>query len=154
MLSGTRLVRPRRGWCGRCESSHVILWTGCVPRRRDGAEVIGEALRQAAYGDGHRVIARRLGRPAGTVRGWLRAARRRSGVLRGCGVRWAVALDPELGHVAPIGSELGDAVNALAIAARAAKLRFGKGAAGPWELVVMMSAGALLHGRPRDPPGF
>jgi hypothetical protein len=88
------------------------------------------------------------------VRGWLRAARRRSEVLRGCGLRWAVALDPELGPVAPIERELAEAVNALAIAARAMKMRFGKGAAEPWELVVLMSGGALLRGSPRHPPGF
>jgi hypothetical protein len=40
-------------------------------------------------------------RPPGTVRGWLRAARSRSDLLRCSGARWAYALDPELGRVEP-----------------------------------------------------
>ncbi len=90
MLHGTRLVRSRRGWCPCCEATHVISPAWCVPGRRDGSEVIGEALVQAAGGDGHRRIAGRLGRPAGTVRGWLRAARRCTEALRRAGVRWAL----------------------------------------------------------------
>jgi hypothetical protein len=65
-----------------CGATHVLVPAWSVPRRRDGAEVIGEALHHAARGAGHRVIARRLGRPPGTVRGWLRAARARSELLR------------------------------------------------------------------------
>jgi hypothetical protein len=92
----------------------VSLWL--VPRRRDGAEVIGEALRLAAGGAGHRVIARHLERPPGTVRGWLRAARRRAGSLRACAIRWTYTLDPEVGPVTPAGSELGDAIEAIMLA--------------------------------------
>jgi hypothetical protein len=112
--------------------------------------VIGEALRQAAGGDGHRTIARRLGRAPGTVRGWLRAGRRRSEQLRYCGTRWAYALDPELGAIPPAGSPLADAVQALSSAARAWVLRLGPVVC-PWELVVWLTGG-LLYGRPRDPP--
>ena len=119
----------------RCETTHVLSPAWLVPRRRDGAQVIGEALRQAAAGAGHRVIARRLGRPPGTVRGWLRAARARSELLRASAVRWACALDAgELARVAPAGSSLGDTVEALAIAVRAWALRFGNQHAGGWEL--------------------
>ncbi len=151
MLSGVRSVRPRRARCGPCEATHVICPAWSVPRRRDGAEVIGEALRQAAHGDGHRTIARRLGRPPGTVRGWLRAGRRRVELLRCVGVRWACALDGEQGAILPAGSALGDAVEALATAARAWALRFGPGGS-PWETTVCMTGGRLLHGAPRDPP--
>ena len=150
MLHGVRLCRPRRTLCGRCDATHVLCPAWSVPRRRDGAQVIGEALRQAAGGDGHRTIARRLGRPPGTVRGWLRAGRARSEQLRYCGTRWAHALDPELGAIAPAGSPLADAVQALATAARAWVLRLGA-AARPWELIVWLTGG-LLYGRPRDPP--
>ena len=89
MLAGVRSVRPRRACCGGCGATHVLCPAWSVLRRRDGAEVIGEALRQAAQGAGHRVIAQRLGRPPGTVRGWLRAARARSELLRAaaCGAR-------------------------------------------------------------------
>src|SRR3954465_1168564 len=76
-----RSVRPRRARCAACETTHVLSPSWLVPRRRGGAEVIGEALGLAAGGAGHRLIARRIGRPAGTVRGWLRAARARAGSL-------------------------------------------------------------------------
>jgi hypothetical protein len=152
MLHDVRSVRPRRACCGRCGSTHVLCPAWSVPRRRDGAEVIGEALRQGARGDGHRTIAGRLGRPPGTVRGWLRAARRRAELLRCSGVRWAYALDGEQGAVMPAGSRLGNAVEALATAARAWVLRLGhSGTTCPWELTVLMTGG-LLHGDPSIPP--
>jgi transposase-like protein len=129
----------------------VISPSWLVPRRRDGAEVIGEALRLAAGGVGHRTIARRLGRPPGTVRGWLRAARRRAESLRACATCWTGALDPEIGAVIPAGSSLGDAVEAIMLAVRAWVLRFGGSASGPWELAVCLTGG-LLHGQLRLPP--
>ena len=58
-------------------------------RRRDGLEVIGEALLAKANGDGHRRIAARLGRPPANVR-WL-AARVRA--PRRAGRRQRQALD-------------------------------------------------------------
>jgi hypothetical protein len=150
MLAGVRSVRPRRACCGSCGTTHVLCPAWSVPRRRDGSEVIGEALRQAAGGAGHRVIARRLGRPPGMVRGWLRAARWRSELLRCSGARWAYALDPELGRVEPASSTLGDAIEALAIAARSWTLRFGSLHAGGWERAVWLNGG-LLHGVPPPP---
>jgi len=144
-------VTPRRARCPACESTHVISPAWLVPRRRDGAEVIGEALRLAAGGTGHRTIARRLGRPPGTVRGWLRAGRRRAGSLRACATRWTGALDPEIGPVTPAGSTLADAVEAMMLAVRAWVLRFGRSASGPWELAVYLTGG-LLHGQSPLPP--
>lgn len=150
MLSGARSARPRRVLCDGCGRTHVLCPAWSVPRRRDGAEVIGEALRQAAQGAGHRAIAQRLGRAPGTVRGWLRAARARSELLRCSAARWAAALDPELGRVQPAGSSLGDAVEALAIAVRAWTLRFGREHAGGWERAVWLTGG-LLSGVPPPP---
>ena len=149
MLSGVRSLRPRRACCGGCGATHVLLAACSVPRRRDGSEVIGQALVLAGRGAGHRVIARRLGRAPGTVRGWLRAARGRAEGLRACATRWACVLDPEVGAIAPAGSELGDAVEALAIAARAWTLRFGPEADG-WQRVVELTGG-LLAGVPPPP---
>ena len=112
--AGSRVVRlrhqacsvtPRRAQCRACESTQVISYAWLVPRRRDGVEVIGEALRLAAGGVGHRAIARQLDRP-GTVRGWLRAARRRAEGLRACATRWTGVLDPEIGTVNPAGVRL------------------------------------------------
>lgn len=150
MLHGTRSLTPRRAYCRRCEATHVLCPAWLMPRRRDGAQVIGEALRQSARGDGHRRIASRLGRPSGTVRGWLRASRSRAELLRRSGVRWAYMLDPQLGAIEPAGSPLGDALEALATASRAFTLRFGAGRC-PWELAVCLTGG-LLHGQPPDPP--
>lgn len=151
LLDGVRSVRPRRTRCRACETTHVLAPGWLVPRRRDGTDVIGEALRLAAGGVGHRVIARRLERPAGTVRGWLRASRLRAASLRACASRWVVALDREMGAVAPAGSELGDAVEAITLAVRAWVLRFGPGNASPWERAVCLTGG-LLAGQPALPP--
>ncbi len=151
MLDGVRHVRPRRACCSKCDATHVLAPSWSVPRRRDGAEVIGEALRLAARGEGHRQIARRLDRPPGTVRGWLRAARARAESLRACAARWTYALDPtELSAVAPAGSELGDALEAVMLAVRAWVLRYGRQTA-PWERAVWMTGG-LLSGRLPLPP--
>jgi hypothetical protein len=97
------------------------------------------------------VIARQLDRPAGTVRGWLRTGRVRADSLRACATRWAVALDPEMGAVTPAGSELGDAVEAIMLAARAWMLRSGPLNASPWERAVCLTGG-LLAGQPALPP--
>lgn len=65
--------RPRRGRCGGCATTHVLLETGLAARRADAAAVIAAAVEaKTAVGHGHRRIAARLGRPASTVRGWLR----------------------------------------------------------------------------------
>src|SRR5450631_1280250 len=102
---GVRSLRPRRALCAECDTTHVLCPAWSVPRRRDSAEVIGEALRLAVDGDGHRRIARKLQRPPGTVRGWLRAARQRPGDLRACASRQLVALDVQVGAaVTPAGS--------------------------------------------------
>lgn len=146
-----RLLRPRRARCAGCETTHVLSPSWMVPRRRDGAEVIGDALRLAAAGVGHRRIARQLGRPEGTVRGWLRAARRHADGLRACATRRIVALDPEPVAVTPAGSGLGDAVEAIMLAVRAWVLRFGRDEIGPWERAVWLTGG-LLHGQPALPP--
>ncbi len=100
---------------------------------------------------GPRRIARRLGRPPGTVRGWLRAARARSESLRACGVRWTYALDQEqLVAVTTTGGELGDAVEAIMLAVRAWVLRFCHGQTGPWEWAVRLTRWAVVP--PAAPP--
>jgi hypothetical protein len=120
-----------------------------VPRRRDGAEVIAAALLARARGEGHRTIARRLGRPATTVRDWLRPVRisQRAGALRRdpLGVRAGPAARP----IAPAGSRLADAVEAVAVAIRAWVLRFRP--TSPWPLMVWI-AGGLLRAPPHPWP--
>ena len=77
-----RELVPRRSRCRECGGTHVLLPAWCLLRRADAGEVIGAALEAAAAGDGHRKIAGRLGRPASTVRGWLRAFARRAEQVR------------------------------------------------------------------------
>jgi hypothetical protein len=129
----------------------VLLPAWSVARRRDGAEVIGEALLAKAQGQGHRTIAARLDRPPGTVRGWLRAAARRGEALRACVARWTQVIDANAEQLPPAASPLAGAVDALGATARACRLELGMRAS-PWELAVALTGG-LLHGRPRDPPG-
>jgi hypothetical protein len=151
LLDETRSIRPRRACCRRCEQTHVLLPTWAVARRRDGAEVIGRALLAKANGQGHRTIAVQLRRPPGTVRGWLRAFARRAEPVAANARRWTHALDASADHTIPPGSPVVHAVDALGRAARAARLRLGLSVS-PWELAVALTG--LLHGRPRDPPGF
>jgi Homeodomain-like domain len=132
-----------------CETTHVLLPAWSVPRRRDSAEVIGQALLAKAQGAGHRTIAARLRRPPGTVRGWLRAFARRAAALSSCARRWMQAIDVAADQPAPSASPFVEAVDTLGSAARACRLCLNK-RAGPWELAVALTGG-LLHGRPRDP---
>jgi hypothetical protein len=120
----------------------VLLAEVCLLRRRDGIAVIGEALVAKAAGNGHRGIAGRLGVPKDTVRGWLRRFAADAETIRAHFARWAVALDPGLGAIVPAAGGHGDAVEAVAVAARAWVLRFGPRAV--WPLVAVLSGGALL----------
>jgi Domain of unknown function (DUF6431) len=152
MREGVRSIRPRRACCQPCGTTHVLLPAWAVPRRRDGAEVIGQALLDNARGLGHRRIAARLGRPPGTVRGWLRTFARRAELITATARRWTHALDTHaLDQIRPCGSAVADAVDALGRMARACRLRL-RISASPWELAVAVTG--LLYGRPRDPPGF
>lgn len=66
--------RPRRARCSGCRVTHVLLDVLLAARRADTAAVIAAAVEaKIAAGSGHRKIAAWLGRPATTVRGWLRA---------------------------------------------------------------------------------
>lgn len=57
MLHNTRVLTPRRAICSACARKHVLRPAWALPRRRDAAAVIGQALALAIDGDGHRVIA-------------------------------------------------------------------------------------------------
>ena len=109
-------------------------------RRRDEVSVIGAAIEAKVAGAGHRAIAERLGVHKDTVRDWLRRFAARAERLRAHFVRWAVALDPELGPIWPAGSVLADTLEAIAV--RAWVLRFGPGEA--WPIASVLSGGLLL----------
>ncbi len=138
------LVTPRRSRCRRCRATHVLLPARMLCRRADAGAVIGRAAEEKATGAGYRKIAEGLGRPASTVRGWLRALARNAGRVRELFTSLAASLvtDPPL--PAPGGSPLADAVAAVAAAAAAAALVPGTVAAARWELASAVTCGLLL----------
>lgn len=135
-------LRPRRSRCRSCKRTHVLLGDVALVRRVDVVAVIGTALLAAARGAGFRRAAELVGRPATTVRGWLRRARAMAARIREHFTRWAHALDASLPAIEPAGSSLGDAVGALGIAARAAIVALGPRSAWSWASV--LSGGWLL----------
>jgi hypothetical protein len=139
---GDRLLRPRRARCRGCAGTHVLLPDLAFSRRQDEVSVIGEAIEANVGGEGFRRIAARLGAYPETVRGWLRRFAERAAQIRAHFTRCAVALDPELGAMLPAGSEVADALEAIAVAARAWVLRFGP--AEPWQIASWLSGGGLL----------
>ena len=80
------VIRPDRGRCRACGVTHVLLPASCLPRRGYRVEVIGAALHAAANGAGYVRAALACGAPVGTVRDWIRAARRGSTRLIGLAV--------------------------------------------------------------------
>jgi hypothetical protein len=121
---GTARLRPDRARCRSCRRTHILLPAWCAPRRADAIEVIGAAAAAALAGAGSARIGADLGVPAATVRGWLRRLRCRAEQMR-C---YAMAemgfliggTDPAL--PLPAASPLGDALNAVAAAAHAARI--------------------------------
>lgn len=77
--------RPSRVRCAACGVTHVVLPGDVLVRRRDAVVVVGTAWRSFAAGSGARRVARLLGVPMETVRGWLRRLRARAGVMYGVG---------------------------------------------------------------------
>jgi hypothetical protein len=134
--------RPRRARCGSCLVTQVLLPDFCLARRRDRVEVIGSALSASAAGRGWRRIAANLGVPPGTVRGWLGRFRSNAEQIRAHFTRWAYHLDVLQTPLAPAGSVVADAVEAIGVAARAATLRFGPRPG--WGWAAAMSGGWLL----------
>jgi transposase-like protein len=143
-------VIPDRARCVGCGATHVVLDARLLPRRAYAADLVGQALVAAALGRGRRLIARDLEVPPGTVRGWIRRARRSAGELRAAGVRAVVALDPDALPVRDRPSELAYALDALGAAAMALGDRFGLQLASPWARVTVLTRGRLLS---PSPPG-
>jgi Homeodomain-like domain len=143
---GPTAVTPRRSRCSRCRVTHVLLPVLLLVRRADTAAVIGAALVARAAGLGHRRIAAELGRPADTVRGWLRRFADRVEAVRVLFTGWCRALDPDPVLPGPTGTAWADALAAIHAAARALRVRFGPAVVGApvWEVAVAVSAGRLL----------
>ncbi len=143
-LDGLVRTRPRRSRCAGCGVTHVLLPVVALLRRADAAVVIGMALAAKAFGVGWRRIAVLVGRPALTVRGWLRRFAGRLEAVRGVFTVWlrALAADPVM--PGPAGSRWADALAAIDAAAVAAAGRFGMPTVSPWEVAVTVSGGRLL----------
>lgn len=143
-------VVPRRSRCAACRLTHVLLPLLALARRRDLAEVIAQALVRRAAGLGHRSIARMLGTPAETVRGWLRRFHERADLLRRHFTRLLVLLDPSTPPVAPAASPTHDAVAVVLAAWAAACRRFGASSLGGF--VSGATGGRLINTTPDLPP--
>jgi hypothetical protein len=137
-------VRPDRALCTGCAATHVVLDAGLLPRRAYAAGLIGQALVAAALGHGHRRIARDLAVPAGTVRGWIRGARRSAPGLRITGIRTVVAFDQDALPARVRPDELGCALEHLAAAALVLGRRFGLQHTSFWARVNVLTRGRLL----------
>lgn len=134
--------RPRRGRCVGCATTHVLISADSLLRRRDFAEVIGAALAAKASGLGRRRAAVAAGAPPSTVRGWLRRFAANAEAIRVWFTVLAHDHDPMLAPLLPTATNFGDAVEAVAVAARAASLRLAP--VRPWSFASSASAGRLL----------
>jgi hypothetical protein len=143
VVRGVGRLLPRRGRCGGCGVTQVLLPASVLLRRADGVTVIGAGLLAKASGLGHRRVAVLLAVPASTVRGWLRriavVAERVLAVLGAAAAQLGVefagpAATPDL--VAAVVEMLG------ALAAGMAR-RLG-GSCSPWRLAAVLTGGRLL----------
>lgn len=137
-------ITPRRSRCTGCGVTHVLLPVLVLGRRADVAAVIGSALAAKARGWGHRRIAAALGRPAETVRGWLRRFAGRVEAVRVVFTGWCRALPPDPVLPGPAGSPWADAITAITAAATAISTRFGIGEVACWDAASAVSGGRLL----------
>lgn len=111
-------------------------------RRADGVAVIGPAVLAKSVGAGHRTIAAGNGRPASTVRGWLRRFAGRAEQLRVLFTGLLHELDLAAGSLLPTGSAWSDALAAVGAAAAAAVRLFGPRC--PWQFAAAVTGGLLL----------
>ncbi len=89
-------------------------------------------------------IARDLAVPAGTLRGWIRGARRSAAQLRITGIRAVVALDQDALPARIRPDELGCALEHLAAAPIVIGRRLGLQHASPWARINVLTHGRLL----------
>jgi len=100
-------IVPRGARCTGCGATHVLLPVVLLVRRADTAAVIEAGLTAKATRAGHRLIAALLGRPAETVRGWLRRFAGRVEPVRAVFTRWCRDLAPDPVLPGPAGSAWG-----------------------------------------------
>ena len=137
-------VRPDRALCPGCDVTHVVLDAGLIPRRIYTARLIGQALVAAALGSWHRRIARDLAVPAGTVRGWIRGARRSVAQLRITGIHAVVAYDQDALPTLCRPDELGCALEHLGAAAMVLRRRYWLQHTSLWARINVLTRDRLL----------
>ena len=141
----TLQLTPRRSRCSGCGATHVLLPVVALLRRADLVEVIGAAVAAKAQGAGARTVAARLGRPADTVRGWLRRFGSRAESVRQffTGLLVDVAPDPVVPAAAR--TVFADAVAAVVGAAVAVLARWPRlGEVPVWQAAAAATNGRLL----------
>ncbi|WP_202976274.1 helix-turn-helix domain-containing protein [Microbacterium sp. HSID17254] len=102
----------------------MLLPAFALVRRADVVEVIGQALAMVARGAGTRTAAEQVGRPAETVRGWVRRFRERAELLRVLFTVLVAEVAPDPVMPAEAGHPVADAVSAIAGAAVATRSRW------------------------------
>lgn len=133
----------RRVRCHTCQMSHALLPAFLFERRCDVVETIGEVIENVTdKAGGVRPIARRLGVPHTTARGWLRRFRAHTDELR---VSFA-AVSIELGaRVALHGDHVPrDALEAIRAAFVTASDLIGWARLGCWRFVSVVCGGRLI----------
>jgi hypothetical protein len=138
-----RKVFVRRVACRACGSTHALLPSFLLARRRDAAPVIGAALEHVAEGrGGARPAALAAGVPHTTARSWLRRLRRRAREMAIAFAAAAVELGGEV--VVPAGEAMAAAVTAIGAAFSAATAMPGWAGTGPWCFASAVTGGSLL----------
>ncbi len=143
-LGAVLWLRPRRARCSGCGATHILLSELALPRRADTVLVIGAGLELAARGTGHRSIARQLGVPDATVRGWLRRFTLRAEEVRSLFTALLGAVDENQPVPEPTGSPVADAVLVVLAAARAGRRRSLTDLVSSWSFACRSSGGTLL----------
>lgn len=137
------VLRPRRSRCVSCLVTHVLLPTVVLLRRRDLAEVIGEALAARFLEAKSRAkVAEGAGVSPVTARRWCARFAARAEEIRVAFTVLAYELDASLGPLEARASPEVDALEAIGVAAAAAARRFGP--APLWRFVAGASGGLLL----------
>jgi len=117
-----------------------------LPRRADAVEVVGEALAASAAGHGYRPIAARLGRPAATVRGWVRRFTARAQMTVQHAMRCLIRFDLGVVRIEPdpAATPIQAALAVLGAAVKAVERRLGVTARSRWQLAAALCSGRLL----------
>jgi hypothetical protein len=135
-----RLIWVPRLCCTGCGKTQALIPWFVLPWRWDEVSVIGRAVELAAQDWGHRRIAQELGRPATTVRGWLRRIRRWAGQLGRELLAVAVAWGWSSWEVPPLA--LPRLVTAVVALGEQWQRR--RGYAEPWRVANLVTGGSLV----------